>query len=69
MIFDDIVSDGNGVTAWTYVCESHISNVERKYHGARDNNPTECTCGVKGCETEAEYYFTFYADNHLVVTN
>lgn len=69
MSFDDIVSDGDGKSAWTYVCEKHITKVEREYHGASDSNPTECTCGVKGCEFEADYYFTFYADNNLVVSN
>jgi hypothetical protein len=68
MIFDDIVSDGDGKSAWTYVCEGHIASVESEYHGASEDSPIECTCGVEGCEAEADYYFTFYADNHLVVS-
>ena len=69
MIFDDIVSDGNGNSAWTYVCSDHIEEVEEEFVGARFGNPTKCTCGVEGCNNEADYYFTFYADNHLLVSN
>lgn len=68
MIFDDIVSDENGESAWTQLCEKHRPTVEREYHGASDEHPLdECTCGVEGCSNFATHYFTFYADKHLVV--
>jgi len=69
MVFDDMVSDGDGKGAWTYVCDRHLATVERNYRGARDSNPTECICGVEGCANEADYYFTFYSENNLVVLN
>ena len=66
MSFDDIVSDGDGKSAWTQVCGQHKPMVEREYHGASDENPVETICGVNGCESTSTHYFTFYADNHLV---
>jgi len=60
MGFDDVVSDNNGESAWTQVCEKHSKPVEREYKGALEGLCSECICGVKGCDTQAEYYFTFY---------
>ena len=71
MIFDDIVSDENGKSAWTYVCAKHAPIVQREYHGAIEEGCLDdVCCGVEGCEDYgANDYFTFYADNHLVVSN
>jgi len=68
MVFDDLVSDGNGTSAWTYVCDKHLNHVEENYYGVSDSSPTRCACGVAECDNEADYYFTFYANNHLVVS-
>jgi hypothetical protein len=68
MIFDDLVSDGNGKSAWTYVCNDHQPTVDKEFYGATELAPIECICGVEGCENQADFYFTFYANNHLVVS-
>jgi hypothetical protein len=57
--FDDAVSkEDDGINAWSQVCNKCVD----KHHIEQDKLspvPSECICGVEGCENEADYYIDF----------
>ena len=71
MIFDDFtIDDGEQMTRWTQVCESHSQPFK--------DNKTNCTlsscagepiCGVDGCEDIAEYYLDFIDGDYREITS
>jgi len=70
MKFEQAASDGNGESAWIYVCDRHAPTLEREYVGATEPSCLAgAVCEVEGCEGDGDNYFTFYAKNHLVVSN
>lgn len=62
MVFDDLISDENGKSAWTYTCQKHRPKLEQEYQGATEESPIDCTCGVQGCDNKADHYFTFLTE-------
>ena len=61
IIFDDfVIDDGEQMTRWTQVCESHSQQFKGNKTDCRLSScPGEPICGVDGCEYIAEYYLDF----------
>ena len=57
---EDWVKEG-GPIAWAYMCRECANRLsEDDKRSLDDAVPDGATCGVKGCENEAEYYFDLY---------
>lgn len=56
--FDDIVIDEDG-QKWTQLCLDHQLQLQKENH-IRLSEGGSGTCGVKGCQKEADYYLDFW---------
>lgn len=50
--FDDVVTDEH--STWVQVCEPHA----KKLGASLEDDSAQGTCGVEGCDNEADYYHT-----------
>lgn len=55
--FDDVIEDGYG--AWSYICEEHAVLSNNCGATLSETANEGLTCGVRGCEWEAQYYVDF----------
>jgi len=53
--FDDITVDEYG--EWSQICQECLDN--HNLHAREDYPGEECTCGVVGCQNQADYYIDF----------
>jgi len=58
--FDDVVTDGDG-TEWSQVCDCHADEMTKQETEHFIYRFANGTCGMKGCEVEAEHYVDFKA--------
>lgn len=60
-IFNDIVLEET--STWTQVCEKCAENHSELGH--LEEIPINLTCGVSGCNNEAQYYLNIYKEEFV----
>ena len=58
--FDDFVQTEGKTGFWTQVCKRHADRYKGNFAHRLDECPSECICGVCGCEYEADFYVDFH---------
>ena len=59
--FDDYTQTDEG-SFWSQVCKRHADRYKGNFAHRLDECPSECICGVCGCEYEADFYVDFCED-------